>query len=331
MVQPKYNAEEALQRVKLMMKYDSTKTLNENFILLEQSEIEKIGGKIWSASYAGGFGTFEDELVNSVLKIKTAQDFWKINEFLKSKSKKDFEQLINDELGSDDANYVKQIADHLTKKLGIEVKNGITSEPVGKTGKYMDKFLGDFKILTKQNVNTQSPESLSQKSQSLTKRQENINKMFCSVVNGIIVAPGSKRNNFKWSDYKSEFKITDQEENIARKVCPKTPKDKNRSKKGLSYTPCKDTYKRGCKSNKIKEVQACLGMPTKYQTGNFGPITQGYLQKLGKGFENGFSDTDVTTICNKQVVPTTTPSVTGTPVTTSTLPDDMPVYDVNTD
>ena len=30
MVQPKYSPEEALQRVKLMMRYDSSKTLTEN-------------------------------------------------------------------------------------------------------------------------------------------------------------------------------------------------------------------------------------------------------------------------------------------------------------
>ena len=41
-------------------------------------------------------------------------------------------------------------------------------------------------------------------------------------------------------------------------------------------------------------------MATKYQTGNFGPLTQGELKKLGKGFENGFKDADVNTICNKQ-------------------------------
>ena len=43
-------------------------------------------------------------------------------------------------------------------------------------------------------------------------------------------------------------------------------------------------------------------MAGKYQTGNFGPITQAELKKLGKGFENGFKDADVDIICTKQPV-----------------------------
>ena len=39
MVQPKYSPEEALKRVKLMMKYDSSKTLNENRTIVEQADI----------------------------------------------------------------------------------------------------------------------------------------------------------------------------------------------------------------------------------------------------------------------------------------------------
>jgi hypothetical protein len=40
MVQPKYSPEEALERVKLMMKYDTSKTLNENIISIEKGVSE---------------------------------------------------------------------------------------------------------------------------------------------------------------------------------------------------------------------------------------------------------------------------------------------------
>ena len=73
-----------------------------------------------------------------------------------------------------------------------------------------------------------------------------------------------------------------------------------------TYTVCSGEYKRNCKSDVIRKVQACLGMAAKYQTGNFGPITQGELKKLGKGFENGFKDADVDVICNKTPTPTQT-------------------------
>ena len=36
MVQPKYSPEEALQRIKLMMEYDTSKTLNENVETIKQ-------------------------------------------------------------------------------------------------------------------------------------------------------------------------------------------------------------------------------------------------------------------------------------------------------
>jgi hypothetical protein len=70
--------------------------------------------------------------------------------------------------------------------------------------------------------------------------------------------------------------------------------------KKSKYTSCPETFpiKQTCKNNKIKEIQACLNMPTKYQTGNFGPITQGYLEKAG------VSGTEITQdsydkVCNK--------------------------------
>jgi len=41
MVQPRYSPEEALERVKLMMKYDSSRTLNENKEVIFEQRIHK--------------------------------------------------------------------------------------------------------------------------------------------------------------------------------------------------------------------------------------------------------------------------------------------------
>ena len=50
-------------------------------------------------------------------------------------------------------------------------------------------------------------------------------------------------------------------------------------KKQQTYRPCTDfPFTFGCKNVVIKEVQKCLGMEEKYQTGNFGPITLKYLE-----------------------------------------------------
>ena len=69
MVQPKYSPEEALEKMKLMMKYDSSKTLNENIESTKQpiNEIAPLLGFIpmalpWLIGYgtaaAAGIGTW---------------------------------------------------------------------------------------------------------------------------------------------------------------------------------------------------------------------------------------------------------------------------------
>ena len=50
------------------------------------------------------------------------------------------------------------------------------------------------------------------------------------------------------------------------------------------YTKCDEKLpiKQWCKNETIKRVQACLKMPTRYQTGNFGQNTQEYLESKGQ-------------------------------------------------
>jgi hypothetical protein len=60
-----------------------------------------------------------------------------------------------------------------------------------------------------------------------------------------------------------------------------TEKEKtgNTSRKS-KYTECPETLpiKQYCKNETVRKIQACLKMPKRYQTGNFGPITQEYLE-----------------------------------------------------
>ena len=57
------------------------------------------------------------------------------------------------------------------------------------------------------------------------------------------------------------------------------------------YHDCsgKDTFEFGCRSPKIKEIQTCLGMEERYQTGNFGPLTQKALQDAGYDVSQGIT------------------------------------------
>ncbi len=49
-----------------------------------------------------------------------------------------------------------------------------------------------------------------------------------------------------------------------------------------TYKPCANfDLTPGCKSDYVREVQLCLGLPQKYQTGNFGPITTKALSDAG--------------------------------------------------
>lgn len=79
--------------------------------------------------------------------------------------------------------------------------------------------------------------------------------------------------------------------------CPKSGKSGGGTGGG-SYKDCSGTYTKGCKSEKIREVQGCLGLKT---DGKFGDNTQKAL--VAKGYPNGFTDADVNKICNVQTSP----------------------------
>lgn len=146
----KYTPEEALNEIKLRMKYDSRKTLTEN-LLLEQTEDEKIAGEIWSAAYAGGAGTWEKTLRDAIKKIKTPSQFWIVNSSLKTKSKLDIPETINDEFEYDDYETVKEIRDYLNS-IGIKCEFSEKSTSGG-----TKRFGGNFKITSTPITTTTTP------------------------------------------------------------------------------------------------------------------------------------------------------------------------------
>jgi hypothetical protein len=87
----------------------------------------------------------------------------------------------------------------------------------------------------------------------------------------------------------SEEEITEQASNITitwddkgEKPVP-VPTGNTQTETGttITYTECKGfplTY--GCKGEEIKKIQVCIGLPGKYQTGNYGPITMKALGGL---------------------------------------------------
>jgi len=53
----------------------------------------------------------------------------------------------------------------------------------------------------------------------------------------------------------------------------------------------------GCRSEQIKKVQICLGLPEKYQTGNFGPITKKAIEDKGIDVSNGMTQSVIDKVC----------------------------------
>lgn len=142
MYKSKLGPEESLKRIKLMMGYTLDKTLKENAesLGIELNEqrtqaaavaVEKtpattkvandsdsqIANQIRLATF--GMGTDEDKVFNALSQIKTAAQFWKINEILKTIGNKlDFQGIINDEYGLENWKDVQNIIGKL-KQLGI--------------------------------------------------------------------------------------------------------------------------------------------------------------------------------------------------------------------
>lgn len=309
MIQPKYSPEEALQRVKLMMGYDLKKSLRENKeIIFEQSndEITKnIAYSIDAAAWRHTFGA-PGEILDAVKKIKTPIQFYNINAYLKSeksKIKRSFGQIIpycftsNNDLNN---KQLEEIKTHL-ESLGFK----IDAKPITFNSKKGEIYPAVFKITGAPQPNNSKTISVTEISQ----RQQNINNIYCSVdlsTNIIKNKYSNYYNNKPLDEFIKNQKVTPEEIEIAKKSCTK-PVKSNASKE--VYTFCDGVYKRKCKSSLIKKAQACLGMPEKYQTGNFGPITQGELKKKFPQFETQFTTDDVySTIC-KGTSPATVPNI----------------------
>jgi hypothetical protein len=294
MVQPKYSPEEALQRVKLMMKYDSSKTLNENKeTILEQSVNDVLKQTVTAAGVGaaagavGGFGVgaIPGAIVGGIYGLVRSLSSGnasrgKIVDLIKACS-------TNKELGK------KTLSDDTLDKIGDSIKTAVrgfgTDEEAIKSAFSQIPTIPDLCGLVN-NYKQFHGNLVDDLDDDLEGDDEWSNyialplrpAMRTSIAagNNTTAAGGGKTGGGKTGG-------------------GKTGGGTQKSK----YTPCTaGKYVMNCKSDVVKQVQACLGMPSKYQTGNFGPITKGQLQSKFSDLANGFTDSDVAKICNKQVV-----------------------------
>ena len=258
MVQPKYSPEEALQRAKLMMGYDTKKTLKEN--------IRETGVVLNEQESAGN-------TANTV---------------------RDITHYLMGDVQSSDLTNIQDILD--TKVIGKTFKDGTclmskVIEYFGRGGN--SRFSDNFTTLA--GFSGTGTDLI----KSIQATEEGGESEFEDVKKDLIDSINKELNGFCKTGGKKEDEVKKDEAGV-KKDGKVNPGGGTKS----TYTPCTPgKYVRGCKSEVVRKVQVCLKQAPKHQTGNFGPITQGNLQKLGKGFENGFTDADVATICQTEVKP----------------------------
>jgi hypothetical protein len=308
MVQPKYSPEEALQRIKLMMEYDSSKTLNENKkVISEQYVAPTVAAGATGALAGAGVAAANTTAGASVIvPVMTALGvgataataivggaaalavlplaYWLITKDTgANKVKKMFEMCSTD--SAKIAKLQRKIQDSELRSISDDIEDAIINDSFGfQGGTDEEKLFGAFKKL---EAGTASD--------------------FCALV--ALYNKNSDSGDL-FDDLDSDIDAESEWKQIFRPIrnCVEDSllglQDEGKKEKGKKeggggsktggYKSCSGTYSKGCKSDVIAKVQGCLGLVT---DGKFGPKTQAALS--GKGFTT-FTDADVTKICQSK-------------------------------
>jgi hypothetical protein len=330
MVQPKYSPEEALERVKLMMKYDTSKTLNENkSVISEQDTLTKTG--IATSAAAGTAAAIAGGAAAANVATTTA-------------------------LGAG-AYSAMGVGAALAPSLGVTAAAALGAGVIAGAGAlalaplvvwYMDKDNAKVKVekiiqycvsdkakidKIERGLGEAEIRNLSDQLYDAMKgvgtdeaavygafKSLKTASDFCALVTRFNRDYGNEGDLLEWLD--DDFDQTSEWMQIYRPLrdivedtllsikdetveddCKKNP-DQAKCKKdgggGSKYKDCSGAYSYGCKSPAIAKVQACLGLVA---DGKFGPKTKAALKS--KGFES-FTDAEIDKICGTSQ-PTPTP------------------------
>lgn len=271
MVHPKYSPEEALERVKLMMKYDTSKTLNENRESVKQLINEfvpvVVAGVTIAAPWVAAAGATAVTAIGTwIYNVQGGGDaFSKTQTFFQGCS-----SLAANLKPTQSKSTHREAADSIYNSIqgfGTDedaIKGAISSmETVAdlcEMYKYYNKVYGDLYDDLDGDLDGES-----------------FRQYVWSAIAPIV------------EDAESDLEQTKEED-----------KDGGKSEGGAGgYKDCAGSYSFGCKADAIAKVQGCLGLVA---DGKFGPKTQTAL--TAKGFTS-FTDAEVDKICGK----TTTPEV----------------------
>ena len=328
MVQPKYSPEEALQRIKLMMEYNTSKTLDENKkVISEQDTLTKTG--IATAATAGTAAALAGGAAAANVATTTALGAGAYTAMgvgatlapslgataaaalgagvIGGAAALALAPLVIWYMDKDNAKVkVEKIIQYCTTdKTKIDkLERGISDAEV--------RNLSDQLYDAMKGVGTDE-EAVYGAFKSLKTASD-----FCALVTRFDRDYGSEGDLLEWLD--DDFDQTSEWMQIYRplrdivedsllSIKDSAPeKGGSETKKGGTgtggYKSCSGTYEKGCKSDIIAKVQGCLGLVT---DGKFGPKTLAALS--GKGFSK-FTDADVTKICEKTTT-TVEPEISG--------------------
>ncbi len=320
MVQPKYSPEEALERVKLMMKYDMSKTLNENKQTISEQYTAPavastaVGAGAGAAAVAASTSTAGASVIVPVMSAlgvgATAAGaivggaaglavlplvYWiATKDTGKNKVKKMFEMCSSD--ATKIAKLPRKLTDKDFRDMSDNVEDAINDTTFGiKGGTDEEKLFAQFKRL-----------------------QDGTASDFCAFVK--YYNSHSDSGNL-FDDLDGDIDAEDEWKQIYRPIrncvedslltikdeveedCKSNPNQSkckavvNNNKSGggsvSKYKDCSGTYTYLCKAKPIETVQACLGL---VPDGKYGPKTQAKLKSMG--YES-FKDSDINKICGK--------------------------------
>jgi hypothetical protein len=336
MVQPKYSPEEALQRIKLMMEYDSSKTLDENKkVISEQLAAPAVAGAVTGAGLGAGAasaGLVSGTLTGSIATLPglatsvglaltpagtaaaTAATvgfgvvggvvglgllplaYWLVTKDTGANKVKKMFEMCSSEAAKI-AKLPRKLQDTDLRSITDDIEDAIVNDSYGfQGGTDEEKLFGAFKQLESGTASD-----------------------FCALVK---YYNSHSDSGDLFDDLDSDIDAESEWKQIYRPIrnCVEdsllTIKDEAPVTGGGTggtgtggtgtggYKSCSGTYSKGCKSDAIAKVQGCLGLTT---DGKFGPKTLAALS--AKGFTT-FKDADVTKICEKTTT-VTEPEISG--------------------
>ena len=271
MIQPQYSPQEALEKMKLMMKYDTSKTLNENVETIKQPINEALPAiplVAWligaGVTAAAGVGTWIYNVQGGGDAFSKAQTFFAGCSSLDKNLKPTQSKGDHREAADSIYNAIEGVGTDEDAIKGA-ISSMETVADLCAMYKYYNKTYGDL----------------------------------YEDLDGDL--DGESFRRYVWS---SIAPIVDDAEEDLEKTKEEEGKKTDDGKKktgggggGTGYKPCSGTYSFGCKSDVIAKVQACIGTVA---DGKFGPKTKAAL--TSKGFSS-FTDADVEKICKTVVAP----------------------------